>query len=123
MRRALPLLPISAFQWSAGSASLARRWFPHLAGVARQFSQADEAIFRWSLEQLLSWKEPPEVTCPIFQVHGDCDRVLPMSRTNPDHVVRGGGHVISLTHAREVNEFIRKCVQQVAGNTIVAAVE
>jgi pimeloyl-ACP methyl ester carboxylesterase len=109
---AIPLLPIAPLQWSAGSASLARKWLPHHAGVARQFRQADEEVFRWSLRQLLSWHETPVVDCPIFQVHGDCDRVLPMSRTRPDTIVRGGGHVISLTHSREVNEFIRNCLRQ-----------
>ncbi len=104
---AVNFLPLPPLQWSAGSAAIARRWLPHLAGVARQFSQADEEVFRWSLQQLLAWKEPPRVDCSVYQIHGDCDRVLPISCTRPDVIVRGGGHVLSLTHAREVNEFLR----------------
>jgi pimeloyl-ACP methyl ester carboxylesterase len=111
-RSAIPFLPIAPLQWSAGSANVARRWLPHLAGVARQFSEADEQVFRWSLDQLLAWKTAPVVDCPIYQIHGDCDRVLPISRTRPDTTIRGGGHVISLTHAREVNDFIRQCLQR-----------
>lgn len=120
LRPALPLLPIAPLQWSAGSASLARRWLPHLSGVARQFSQADEAVFRWSLAQLLAWKEPPTVDCPIYQIHGDCDRVLPIARTRPDLIIRGGGHVISLTHAREVNAFIQESLSRIATNAPVS---
>jgi pimeloyl-ACP methyl ester carboxylesterase len=123
MRPALPLLPIAPLQWSAGSASAARRWLPHLAGVARQFNQADEAVFRWSLAQLLAWNASPTVDCPIYQIHGDCDRVLPISRTRPDRIIQGGGHVISLTHAREVNAFIRESLARVAGNASAATVE
>lgn len=116
LRPAIPFLPIAPFQWSASSASLARRWLPHLAGVVRQFSQADEDVFRWSLAQLLAWNETPTVGCPIYQIHGDCDRVLPIARTRPDVVVRGGGHVISLTHSREANAFIRRCLERIAGD-------
>ena len=29
------------------------------------------------------------------------------SENDVDHVVRGAGHVLSLTHADEVNEFLR----------------
>jgi pimeloyl-ACP methyl ester carboxylesterase len=112
---AVSFLPIPPLQWSAGSAAIARRWLPHLAGVARQFSQADEEVFRWSLQQLLAWNTVPQVDCPIFQIHGDCDRVLPIACTQPDAIIRGGGHVISLTHAREVNAFIRLAIERSGG--------
>jgi pimeloyl-ACP methyl ester carboxylesterase len=121
LQPAIPFLPIAPFQWSASSASVARRWLPHLAGVVRQFSQADEDVFRWSLAQLLAWNQAPTVTCPIYQIHGDCDRVLPIARTQPNVIVRGGGHVISLTHSREVNAFIRESLQHVASEPSVAA--
>jgi pimeloyl-ACP methyl ester carboxylesterase len=110
---AVNFLPIPPLQWSAGSAAIARRWLPHLAGVAQQFSQADEEVFRWSLQQLLAWNTVPQVDCPIYQIHGDCDRVLPIACTQPDVVVRGGGHVISMTHAREVNAFLADCLQKI----------
>jgi pimeloyl-ACP methyl ester carboxylesterase len=110
---AASLLPIAPLQWSAGSASTARRWLPHLAGVARQFSQADEEVFRWSLRQLFAWNAAPNVPCPIFQIHGDRDRVLPIDRTRPDRIIRGGGHVISLTHASQVNEFLRETLRTI----------
>lgn len=112
MQPAIPFLPIAPLQWSAGTATFAQRWLPHLAGVARQFSQADEQVFRWSVRQVLSCQQAPEQVCPIFQIHGDCDRVLPIACTRPDTVVRGGGHVISLTHAPEVNDFIQSCLNE-----------
>ena len=108
---AVSLLPIAPLQWSAGSANIARRWLPHLAGVARQFSQADQDVFRWSLRQLLAWQQAPAVECPIYQIHGDCDRVLPIACTRPARIIRGGGHVISLTHASEVNSLIGECLR------------
>lgn len=113
---AVPLLPVSPLQWSAaaGTSAAARRILPHHAGLARQFCDADAAVFRWSVRQILSWKTTPVVTCPVYQIHGERDRVLPVRYTNPDVVVRGGGHVISLTHASQVNAFLRSCLKQIA---------
>lgn len=44
---------------------------------------------------------------PVARIHGDRDRILPHRLTRPDVLVRGGGHLISLTHADVVNEFLR----------------
>ena len=108
-------LPLAMFQWSAaplGTGS-GRRLAPHLGGLAGQFGQADRAVLRWSMRQMLTWSEPPVVTCPVFRIHGDCDRVLPL-RGQPDSVVAGGGHVISLTHAEQVNAFVNECLPKVS---------
>ncbi|QDU31134.1 Alpha/beta hydrolase family protein [Anatilimnocola aggregata] len=112
-RSLVPLAPVTPFQWSAGKVSLLQQWWPHFAGVARQFSQADADVFRWSVRQLLAWQNAPVVDCPVFQIHGQFDRVLPARLTRPDVVVPGG-HVISLTHSQAVNEFLRHSLQQVA---------
>lgn len=92
-----------------------RRFLPHVGGLARQFHECDPAVFRWSLSRIVDWSTTPAVNCPVFQIHGDRDFVLPMRHTNPDTVVHGGGHVISLTHAKEVNSFIRSAMGKVAG--------
>ncbi len=88
----------------------ARSLVPHWCGLARQFRDSNPTVFRWSLTQLLDWSSTPTVECPVFHIHGDCDFVLPMRYTQPDAVVPGGGHVISLTHPTEVNDFIRSSI-------------
>ena len=112
MRNAVSIIPLVPLQWSAGSLVAARRWMPHVADIAGQFHDSDPVVFRWSVRQLLSWQAQAVTTCPVYQIHGDRDFVLPISRTNPDTIVRGGGHVISLTHPKEVNTFISHCVQR-----------
>jgi pimeloyl-ACP methyl ester carboxylesterase len=44
-------------------------------------------------------------------IHGKRDYVLPMRYTNPDHIVEGGGHILSLSHPRDVNAFITKAIE------------
>lgn len=86
---------------------------PLLSGLATQFQQCNPAVFKWSLEQILNWKIAPKVNCPIYQIHGARDRVLPIRNTKPDVIIPEGGHVISLTHPSAVNRFINDVFRQV----------
>ena len=54
-----------------------------------------------------------KVYFPIFQIHGDRDRILPPGRMRPDRIIPGGGHVLSLTHAGEVNRFIAESLDRI----------
>lgn len=53
---------------------------------------------------ITSW--PGEGDLQAHQIHGDEDQLIPIATQKPDVVVRGGGHLINLTHADEVNRFI-----------------
>ena len=46
------------------------------------------------------------MSIPVRQIHGDRDHVLPHTRTTPDRLVHGGGHLLPMTHAEEVNTFL-----------------
>ncbi|MEA2490173.1 MAG: hypothetical protein QOH21_1965 [Acidobacteriota bacterium] len=43
---------------------------------------------------------------PIFHVHGEQDRLIPVGRVRPDHTIAGAGHLLNLTHGDAVNAFI-----------------
>ena len=47
----------------------------------------------------------------VHHIHGDRDRMMPLRRVRPDHVVRGGGHLINLTHADEVNAYMAEKIR------------
>ncbi len=81
---------------------------PDSRSVLRQLADADGAFMRWAALALLRW-EPSGEPCsvPVFQIHGDRDHVLPHRLTKPDVLLRGAGHLISVTFPKEVNEFLR----------------
>ncbi len=112
----LPLLPISWIQWLAAAIPL---WSDVYAGVIRQFRQADPQTLRWSIEQVFKWKSAPELDCPIFQIHGNRDFVFPISLARPDEIIQGGGHLISLTRGKQVNAFVRSCLERWAASATV----
>lgn len=57
---------------------------------------------------ILRWDAPRSYPCPVHQIHGDRDRILPLHKVHAEEIVAGGGHLINLTHADQVNLFIKK---------------
>jgi pimeloyl-ACP methyl ester carboxylesterase len=80
---------------------------PQTRRVLRQLSEADATFLRWATRAVLTWQpQPPPPNVPIYHIHGECDHVLPVACTRPDRTVAGAGHVLSMTHADEVNDFL-----------------
>lgn len=42
----------------------------------------------------------------VHHIHGDRDRVIPIGLVQPDHVIAGAGHLLTMTHADEVNSIL-----------------
>ena len=61
-----------------------------------------------------SWRPPPLPDVRIFSIHGSKDRVLPVGRRVVDVEIQGAGHLLTVTHAREVNEALIELVARVA---------
>jgi pimeloyl-ACP methyl ester carboxylesterase len=74
----------------------------------RQAADADAEFLRWACRAVLNWRDNGvPARCPVYHIHGSADRILPPRYTRPTHLLRGAGHVLSLTHARRVNEILR----------------
>jgi len=88
---------------------LAGRWFsPAVGSLTRQLADTDREFFRWAALAVLQWTPSPgPLPVPILQVHGDRDHMLPHQYTRPDVLVRGAGHLLSMSHRDEVNQFLR----------------
>lgn len=103
-------IPIRFLQFLARpiATRVIKRHAPFAYGLACQFLDCNPAVFKWSLSRLLDWSSTPTVSCPVFHLHGDRDWTLPLRYTDPDKIVAGGGHVLSLTHPDEVNAYINE---------------
>ena len=77
------------------------------------FQEADVAMMRWALGALLRWQPGPPPAIPTFQIHGARDRMILASGIEADELIPDGGHLINLTHAEQVNAFIRKAANAV----------
>jgi pimeloyl-ACP methyl ester carboxylesterase len=63
--------------------------------------------WREGVRSVRGWSLSAQVPCPVRAIHGEVDRVIPLdSVPRVDAVVRGGSHLVNLTHPREVNAFL-----------------
>jgi len=115
------LRPLGALGPAAlGSAAGVLSWAaaPWLSrGTARRLqrlAQPEAAFVRWAMCAVVQWRpSPASRRVRVFQIHGEADGTLPVQRTRPDVVVPAGGHALTLTSARAVNEFLQQCVERI----------
>ncbi|EMI27328.1 alpha/beta fold hydrolase [Rhodopirellula europaea] len=110
----IPFLPIRFLQLLSRpmTARRLKRFTPFAHGLACQFRDSDPRVFKWSLSRILDWSSAPVPSCPVYHLHGDRDWTLPVKYTDPDKVVVGAGHVLSLTHPDEVNCYLKNVLSQ-----------
>ncbi|GAO45569.1 alpha/beta fold hydrolase [Flavihumibacter petaseus] len=99
-------LPIGIFK----QASLAKRIFTTETDEDKRLLRAiiqesDPAFIRWAIGAIIGWKSentPPD----LFHIHGTRDNLLPIRYLHPTHVVAGGGHLMIMNRAMEVNQML-----------------
>ncbi len=72
------------------------------------------SFLKWGIRAILSWR-PTVVATSVHHIHGSRDRLIPLRLVQPDCVVRGGGHLLTLTHSAEVTTFLRDTVPGLDG--------
>lgn len=97
-----------AWWFGATTAAHAQLFADMLASTPIEFLQ-------WASNAIGSWKGVAEVLMPIHHVHGERDRLIPVRRVRADRVISGAGHLLNVTHAREVNAFIADVDQRRRG--------
>ncbi len=81
---------------------------------ATMFKESDPYFVKWAIGAILRWKPTQLDGMPISHIHGRRDRMILASRATADCVVPDGGHLINLSHVKQVNDFIRSVLAAVA---------
>lgn len=105
------MFPARAFAVGAKLSALYMRKFGHLteeqeAFFAEMLADVQPAFVRWGIAAITAWPGPGELPMPIYHIHGSADELIPVEGVRPDQVVPGGGHLLNVTHAAEVNAFL-----------------
>ncbi|RYY18695.1 MAG: alpha/beta hydrolase [Chitinophagaceae bacterium] len=79
---------------------------PEAVQIANEFrDNVDPLYLKWSVRNIFNWKNewnPPQ----IFHIHGDNDKLFPISKVKPTHVIKNGGHFMVMSHGDEINKII-----------------
>lgn len=86
-----------------------RRMRPEAARLFREMARdSDVSFLRWAARAALAWRPEPLHGIPIFQIHGERDRLIPLRRTAPSEVVADVGHLLTLCCPGRVGDFIAR---------------
>jgi len=120
LRPGVPLFPVASLAIAKRIAPAGVRVFSRLGPEHRKlcvdmFRDAEPRFVRWAAGAVLQWRPgPPPADVPVRQIHGRKDRVLPAARARADELIADGGHMINLTHAEQVNRFLRDVADNAA---------
>jgi pimeloyl-ACP methyl ester carboxylesterase len=79
-----------------------------------RLASPQSAFLRWACWAVLRWQPTREaLRVRVHQIHGSADRTFPLWYTHSDRIVRGGGHLLTLTHSLDVNEFIASALAKI----------
>lgn len=70
--------------------------------------ETDEIFFSWAIETISRWKNNTIVD-RVIQIHGTNDRIL--SLQTADFVIKGGGHFMVVSRAKEISNIIKNIIQ------------
>lgn len=121
MRAIRPIAPLLEIKPALPLQAISRMWLnrrsetmhPITRSVIEQAADADAKFVRWACSAVSRWSvNPNPLPCPVLHIHGAKDPVLPVRLTHPTQTVHGGGHVISLSHPREVNAMIEEAISR-----------
>jgi pimeloyl-ACP methyl ester carboxylesterase len=96
------------------TAGVISRWFaPSIsrATVRRleRLAVPQSAFLRWACWAVLAWQPSREaLRIRVRQIHGTADRTFPIRYIHADEIIEGGGHLLTLTHPKEVNAFLAR---------------
>jgi pimeloyl-ACP methyl ester carboxylesterase len=92
------------------SAALIKRLFTNESSadkkLLRKIIQESDPIFiRWAIDAILHWNENHQIDC--IHIHGSNDLLLPVKYTSPTHIIKGGGHMMILDRADDINKILK----------------
>lgn len=70
----------------------------------------DPAFSKWAMDGIVNWRKT-DVDTGVIRIHGDKDRILPITGFKPDHLVKNGGHLMVINKADEVSALINRIIK------------
>jgi pimeloyl-ACP methyl ester carboxylesterase len=102
------VIPIQFFR----QASLMKRLFTTETSEDKKFlremiRKLDPAFIKWALNAIVCWRNNV-VPKNYIHIHGSGDLILPLHCVKPSHVIKGGGHLMIVNRAIEINRILNQ---------------
>ena len=79
--------------------------------VNRYRQNADREHSDWAIDQILNWQND-SVQTTVFHIHGENDRVFPIKRIKPTHLIKQATHIMIINRASEISQCINQILEE-----------
>ncbi len=119
LRPMAAVLPPSLLPRHGWPAQLVARYFgadtPQAVAVfVSMLNDTDPGFLGWALRAISRWEPSPAHTVPVIRIHGSRDRLM-LCGSDVDHVIDGAGHLLTITHAEQVNRALLDVLARAEG--------
>ena len=103
---------------------LKNRWMNHwLFGTKTEhekkvldqiLADSDPVFTQWAIHQITTWKRRKEIPAKVIHIHGDQDRIFKIGNVNPDYIIKGGTHFMTVSKHEEVSLVIQEALAKLS---------
>lgn len=83
-------------------------------------ADTDPVFTKWAIHQITNWKREEPVPAKVIHIHGDKDRIFPISNMHPDYVIHEGTHFMTVSKHEEVSRVIQQALEEIRNSAFVA---
>jgi esterase/lipase len=69
-------------------------------------ADSDANFTTWAMDAVTKWRNE-QIPPKIIRIHGNKDRVLPITSFTPDYIIQEGGHLMVVNRAREISSLLK----------------
>lgn len=106
------LIPITLVKYAANVKRLFTSETPEQVAIIRKMiRETDNHFIKWALHAIVMWRGKSE-NAPYLHIHGSRDELLPARFCKPTHIIKGGGHLMVMTRADEINALLHEYLKR-----------
>lgn len=79
-------------------------------------ADSDPVFTKWAIHQITHWKRTEKVPAKLLHIHGDADRIFKIANVNPDYIIKGGTHFMTVSKREEVSKVIQKALERLVNS-------
>lgn len=89
----------------------------HEKKVLDQILEDSDPVFtKWAIHQITAWKRRVEIPAKVIHIHGDQDRIFGIGNLNPDYIIPGGTHFMTVSKYEKVSKVIQEALSKLANS-------
>jgi pimeloyl-ACP methyl ester carboxylesterase len=80
--------------------------------LSQIFKISNLIFVKWAIQKLINIDSITKADCPIFQIHGDNDKLFPLKLQKSEFIVKNGGHFMVYENAEVVSSIINSILEK-----------